>query len=539
MFLGQTIPYLRRKDHFTLADKWGSWVAHQDIVRAALRYGSIEGVHFFLREHLLLQDGTASLQELRQDFPCHQVEIKHAWELTKLARQHKYVFPVEFVSFSTLAHARHTGRGCVFPVSAIVHATPGHQKLDVYFEALLLAEEFDTIVTTSEAGSRAVETMFDGAGEYIASKLGVKSVPRIKLKKIPLGVDETFLQVLNRHTARESLGLPAHAKILLYVGRLTESFKADLEPLLMAFRRLTAVEDDLYLVIAGHEGREGYGSTITAVARELGVGERLILKSNFAFSEKPLLFAAADIFVSPVDNIQETFGIALLEAMAAGLPVVASDWSGYRDLVVHGETGFLVRTYWNGSASAFASAAGRLLDTTEAGRFLAQQTVVEIENLYFHLKTLLKSEELRTRMGARGRQRVMTNFRWPVVIEQYEALWQEQWAILGCHQEKKNGARLPLNFDRVFSHYASQPLDNTTVFRRSPDRALPNVGIGINPMRLPATVTISELQRVLDECGRQPQSVDELARDRDGGTVNTVAWLWKKGYLELDVEKSV
>ena len=53
---------------------------------------------------------------------------------------------------------------------------------------------------------------------------------------------------------------------------------------------------------------------------------------------------AADLVVSLVDNIQETFGLVIVEAMASGLPVVATDWNGYRDLVVDGETGFLVPT---------------------------------------------------------------------------------------------------------------------------------------------------------------------------------------------------
>ena len=43
------------------------------------------------------------------------------------------------------------------------------------------------------------------------------------------------------------------------------------------------------------------------------------------------IWSAADIFVSLVDNIQETFGLAPLEAMAAGLPTVVSDWDGFRD----------------------------------------------------------------------------------------------------------------------------------------------------------------------------------------------------------------
>src|SRR6202012_5551691 len=56
------------------------------------------------------------------------------------------------------------------------------------------------------------------------------------------------------------------------------------------------------------------------------------------------LWAGADVFVSLVDNIQETFGITPVEAMAAGLPVVVSDWDGYRSTVRDGVEGFLIPT---------------------------------------------------------------------------------------------------------------------------------------------------------------------------------------------------
>ena len=60
--------------------------------------------------------------------------------------------------------------------------------------------------------------------------------------------------------------------------------------------------------------------------------------------------AAADVAVSLVDNAQETFGLAVAEAMAAGLPLVASDWSGYRDLVRDGIDGYLIPSAWASSA---------------------------------------------------------------------------------------------------------------------------------------------------------------------------------------------
>ena len=67
------------------------------------------------------------------------------------------------------------------------------------------------------------------------------------------------------------------------------------------------------------------------------------MKTSFVDGRDPHMrhsvWHAADLFVSPSDSIQETFGLAVLEAMACGLPVVASDWDGYRDIVDDGQTG--------------------------------------------------------------------------------------------------------------------------------------------------------------------------------------------------------
>lgn len=530
MILFHTVPYVRQQEQFTSGDKYGAWVAHQDIVRAALRHTSVEGVHFYLpfrgysREELL-----PGLEGLKRDFPNHQIELKRLGELREMARRHRYVFADDFEAFSALSLARYDGRDCLFPLSTIVHTIPHHMALIGYLDVLMLAEPFDTIITTSEAGSRTVKAIFEDVGQFVTSRLKNADAPRINVERIPLAVDVEFLRPRDKQAARAELNLPADATVLLYLGRISEDFKADLEPLLVTFRRLRGENPDAHLVIAGQDEQGRYSASLRALAEKFGVAESLTVVTNFPYTQKPLFYSAADVFVSPVDNIQETFGLSILEAMACGLPVVASDYSGYRDLVVDGETGFLSRTVWNADAATFAERVAPF--PVKTGQYLAQQTVVDAEALYRHLKLLADSEELRRRFGASGRERVVAKFTWQEVVKQYEALWKEQWRQLDA-RDGKSGLRLPLNYNRQFGHFASEPLQRMTVLRASPRRNLADDLQGIEEPRLPYPVKLRELERVYAACLSRPQSIAELIAAGNEATLNAATWLWKKAYLE-------
>ena len=136
------------------------------------------------------------------------------------------------------------------------------------------------------------------------------------------------------------------------------------------------------------------------------------------------VWGCADIFTSLSDNIQETFGLVVIEAMSCGLPVVASNWDGYRDLVDDGETGLLVPTTMVEGATAGLTS--RLL-AGEFGydHFLAassQAVAVDPRAAASAYARLIGDEGLRRAMGEAGRRRALARYAWPHVIGAYEGV---------------------------------------------------------------------------------------------------------------------
>ena len=100
--------------------------------------------------------------------------------------------------------------------------------------------------------------------------------------------------------------------------------------------RLAAAARDVRLVLAGQCPNQGYIGYLNAHLAFLGIADQTLILQDFPDFQKLQTLSACDVFVSPVDSIQETFGIAVVEAMAHARPVVATSWSGYRDLVADG-----------------------------------------------------------------------------------------------------------------------------------------------------------------------------------------------------------
>src|SRR4029077_10226286 len=118
------------------------------------------------------------------------------------------------------------------------------------------------------------------------------------------------------------------------------------------------------------------------------------------------IWQAADIYTSLSDNLQETFGLSPIEGMAAGLPVVVSDWDGYRDTVRDGIDGFRVPTLMPpaGAGDDWATRYAIAIDNYD--QFVggtSQSIAVDVPRCIAALEKLVSNKQLRVSMGEAGR----------------------------------------------------------------------------------------------------------------------------------------
>ena len=309
---------------------------------------------------------------------------------------------------------------------------------------------WDALICTSTAARTVVEGFFERQEDWLQKRVGAQHFERPQLPVIPLGIHaENWKPPGGNHSARvvarKQLGIDQHAVIVLIAGRIDFLTKFHPEPLLKVLAKLRANSyPNLELLVYGEAPNEIIGQLWAKGARDIAP----MLKINWVAGNQLELAGAArwaaDIFVSLADNPQETFGITPLEAMAAGLPCVVSDWDGYRDTVIQpgelGEaTGFRICTRMLEGLGQEESA--DLLSETipydlAVGR-VAQGISVDLEELYARLNQLLGNSELRRTMGEAGYARVQNLYRWEVIMQRWKLLLEHLQEIRLSSNESK------------------------------------------------------------------------------------------------------
>jgi sugar transferase (PEP-CTERM/EpsH1 system associated) len=158
-------------------------------------------------------------------------------------------------------------------------------------------------------------------------------IPAHKVTTIHNGVDLDRFGAVERRAARDELGLPLEALVIGTIGRLDPV--KDQAALVRALSGLRRCHPEACLVIAGDGPCR---DALTRLSLELGVEDRVWLLGQR--SDVPVVLAAMDVFALP--SIAEGMSNTALEAMATGLPVVATRVGGSPELVADGLTGRLV-----------------------------------------------------------------------------------------------------------------------------------------------------------------------------------------------------
>lgn len=186
-----------------------------------------------------------------------------------------------------------------------------------------------------------------------------RGVSAERVRVLGLGVDAESLACGDRAAMRAQLGVPGDAALIGFLGQLAPHKGADV--LLQAMASLWESHPQAHCLLAG--ATTGFRSDLERVVAAFPADqrERIHWRSDFPESEKADLLAALDILAAP--SRFESFGLVLLEAWAAGKPVVAGAIPAVSSLVRDGETGLLVPP---ADRAALAAALARLLDDPAA-----------------------------------------------------------------------------------------------------------------------------------------------------------------------------
>lgn len=442
-----------------------------------------------------------------------------------------------------------------FSLVGLTHTIASAGAMDALAETLVApVQPWDAIVCTSRAVQGAVRRLLEMQGEYLRHRLGAGRLEGPALPLIPLGVDCAALapDPAARAEWRARLAIGERDIAVLHHGRLSFHAKAHPWPMFRALAEAAPAAPAgarVVLVLSGWFADETQRRAFQDQARAAAPGLAIRLV------ERPPadtgLRSAADLFTLLSDNIQESFGLAPVEAMAAGLPVVGTDWDGLRDTITHGVSGFLVPTLMAGPMPDLAErhdAGQDSYDAFIAG--VAQFTAVDIPAAAEAFRALIADPARRAAMGGAARREALTRFDWPVVIGRWRALWE---SLAEVRREARAERAPPLRgAERVphrpdpgllFADYPSARLAPETVLALAPGlpaeaalaRLVELAGItGMAPRRdlLPGLEGFRAALAPL-EAGpcRVAEMIAELPPARLWRVQRALAWLLKLGLL--------
>lgn len=352
-----------------------------------------------------------------------------------------------------------------WPICGVTHGVGDPYDLSRYvFSSFLSLEPYDAIICTSDAVHRAFVALHDGLRRCSSLTLSGYEPRFIETPHLPLGVTEEGTAFNDKEEARRLLGIPPSEFVLLYFGRLAVENKCDFHPLIASFATCSSLPKGSVLLLGGHDLGHRASAGLRQFSARIG-GHSVLVFPNPKNTERRLLLSAADAFVSLSDTTLEAFGLTVVEAMLAGLPVLASAWNGYKELVRHGTDGFLIPTALPEDTRPY-NPIGSMADIRA---ILSQSVVINMHDFQEYCTVLARNKPLRLELGAAARKRAEEMYGWRNLVPRYEAQWRHQLAEGAAHQRGRRTCGREdasfIDYASVFAHYASGQWGDTMIVR--------------------------------------------------------------------------
>lgn len=471
------------------------------------------------------------------------VSLLPSWDAAQGAGCLYYPAPI----LREIADGRDAINPTAFSLMGVTHTLSGREVMDCMAEMVLPPfQPWDALICTSTAARSVVAGMHAEMRDYWRATTGASRFNEPLLPVIPLGIhaDDLRPQDGARQAARTALELNRDEVAFLFTGRLAYHAKANPAPLYQALQRLAATRP-VVCIEAGIHPNDQMREGLEASRRFLAPSVRTIWVDGSDQDANARARAAADVFVSLADNIQESFGLTPLEAMAAGLPVVVSDWDGYKDTVRHGVDGFRIPTVAPAGSAGIALARQYHLGLIGYDQFIggaSLATFVDTDALYQALEQLAGNPDLRRRMGLAGQQHVKADYDWPIILARYADLAAELGRIRTQARRDGTGFRQPWpTRGDPFQRFSTFPTTNLKAqwrFRPALGSAeqvkaladLPIARFGFNQADFPATLP-ADLLRALPAQGARADEWLAAAGMKNEFGIRALMWLWKFGLV--------
>lgn len=176
---------------------------------------------------------------------------------------------------------------------------------------------------------------------WLAGQVGTRTTfPRDRIHVLPFGIDiERFMRKPSQNSARRQLQLPERVFLCGTVGRFDHG--KGQEYLLHTVASLKASGWDVHALLVGEDTRgeeQAYGAYLRKLCSDLNIVDRVHFRPFLDAVETA--YAAMDLFA--LTSISETYGMVTIEAMASGLPIIATDSAGTPDIIENEKTGLLI-----------------------------------------------------------------------------------------------------------------------------------------------------------------------------------------------------